>query len=56
MGEPLDNVDAVLESFDILTEPHGFAIPPRKVCVSTSGLVPEIRKLVAHRDRLGRRS
>lgn len=35
MGEPLDNLDAVLESVDILTDPHGPAILARRISIST---------------------
>lgn len=40
MGEPMDNLDAVLGSLAILTEPWGRAMSPRRVTVSTVGLIP----------------
>ncbi len=43
MGEPLDNLDAVLESIAILTSPAGFNIPPRRIAVSTVGIASAIR-------------
>jgi 23S rRNA (adenine2503-C2)-methyltransferase len=54
MGEPLHNLDHVLGAFRILTDPEGLALAPRRITVSTSGLVPGIRKLaaVAPRPRL----
>lgn len=35
MGEPLDNLDAVLASVDILTDSHGAAILARRISIST---------------------
>lgn len=45
MGEPLDNYDAVVKACQILIDPKGAALSASRVTVSTSGLVPEIRKL-----------
>jgi 23S rRNA (adenine2503-C2)-methyltransferase len=45
MGEPLHNFDGVTRAVRNLTDPRGFAISPRKVTVSTVGLVPAIRRL-----------
>ena len=45
MGEPLHNFDGVTRAVKILTDPKGFGMSPRKVTVSTVGLVPAIRKL-----------
>ena len=45
MGEPLDNFDNVMTAVDVLTSPTGYGISPRRVTVSTSGLVDGIRKL-----------
>lgn len=42
MGEPLDNVQNVLKSIDILTDEKGLGFSHRKVTVSTSGLVDKI--------------
>lgn len=52
MGEPLDNSDAVFKSVDILNDDFGISISRRKITVSTSGLVPEMWKVAAHRVRL----
>ncbi|MBK8726917.1 MAG: 23S rRNA (adenine(2503)-C(2))-methyltransferase RlmN [Holophagaceae bacterium] len=54
MGEPLHNLDHVMEAFRILTDPEGLALSPRRITVSTSGLVPGIQKLAtfAKRPRL----
>ncbi len=47
MGEPLLNLPAVLESARLLLHPKGFALGPRKVTVSTAGVVPRIATLLA---------
>jgi len=47
MGEPLLNLPAVLESARLLLHPKGFALGPRKVTVSTAGVVPKIATLLA---------
>ena len=47
MGEPLLNLDRVLESVAILSDPRKFALGARHVVVSTSGVVPGIRRLTA---------
>ncbi len=54
MGEPLHNLKHVMTAFDRLTDPAGLAIPPRRITVSTSGLVPGIERLAtfARRPRL----
>lgn len=44
MGEPLHNVDNVLRAAEIMIDLHGLHISPRKVTVSTSGLVPQLRR------------
>lgn len=46
MGEPLDNPEAVFKSIEVLHSPWGMMLSRRKITVSTSGLVPQI-KLVA---------
>ena len=45
MGEPLHNYDAVMKAMRILCDPHGFALPPRRVTLSTVGLLPALEKL-----------
>jgi 23S rRNA (adenine2503-C2)-methyltransferase len=47
MGEPLHNFDGVTRAVRNLTDRHGYGMSPRKVTVSTVGLVPAIRKLAA---------
>ena len=45
MGEPLANYDNLLKALRILNAPWGGGIGARKITVSTSGLVPQIKKL-----------
>ena len=40
MGEPFDNLEEVLKSIDILTADWGFAMSPRRITVSTIGIIP----------------
>jgi 23S rRNA (adenine2503-C2)-methyltransferase len=47
MGEPLANYDNLLKALKILNAPWGGGIGARKITISTSGLVPQIRKLAA---------
>jgi 23S rRNA (adenine2503-C2)-methyltransferase len=47
MGEPLLNLPAVVEAVRTLQHPKGFAMAPRRVTVSTSGVVPRIADLLA---------
>jgi len=43
MGEPFDNLDEVLKSLEILTSPWGYAMSPRRITVSTIGIIPAMR-------------
>jgi len=45
MGEPLHNLDNVVRALEILYAVDGFDYGPRKVTLSTSGLVPEMAEL-----------
>jgi len=45
MGEPLHNLDNVVKALEILYAEAGFNFSPRKVTLSTSGLVPEMAEL-----------
>jgi len=45
MGEPLYNLDNVAASIDIIADNEGIAISRRRITVSTSGVVPELRGL-----------
>lgn len=45
MGEPLDNYDSLLKAIRIMKETRGLNIGPRRITVSTSGIVPMIDRL-----------
>jgi len=45
MGEPFDNYDEVLKSVRLLNHPEGLNIGARRITLSTSGVVPGIRRL-----------
>jgi 23S rRNA (adenine2503-C2)-methyltransferase len=45
MGEPLANYDNVMRAIQIINAPWGIGVGARHITVSTSGLVPQIRKL-----------
>jgi 23S rRNA (adenine2503-C2)-methyltransferase len=47
MGEPLLNLDRVLEAVSALSDPGRFGLGARHITVSTSGVVPGIRRLTA---------
>jgi 23S rRNA (adenine2503-C2)-methyltransferase len=46
MGEPLLNLKNVVEAVKTLIHPKGFAMAPRRVTVSTAGVVPRIADLL----------
>jgi 23S rRNA (adenine2503-C2)-methyltransferase len=45
MGEPLHNYDATMKALRMLADEHGLAVSPRRVTLSTVGLVPAIERL-----------
>lgn len=46
MGEPFDNTDAVLKALEIITADYGLTINPKKITVSTVGLIPGMKKFI----------
>lgn len=52
MGEPLANYAATVKSLRILTDPNGFGYSPRRITVSTVGLVNGIQKLAKENLRV----
>ncbi|KAL6614852.1 hypothetical protein ACP70R_037122 [Stipagrostis hirtigluma subsp. patula] len=46
MGEPLHNVDNVIKASAIMVDDQGLHFSPRKVTVSTSGLVPQLKRFL----------
>ncbi|HKL66815.1 MAG TPA: 23S rRNA (adenine(2503)-C(2))-methyltransferase RlmN [Bacteroidales bacterium] len=50
MGEPFDNTEAVIKTIDILTSEWGFAMSPRRITVSTIGIIDGIRKFLSETE------
>ncbi len=46
MGEPLDNFQHVMQSLEILTSEWGFAMSPRRITVSTIGIIGTMTKFL----------
>ncbi len=46
MGEPMDNLDNVLKSLEILTAPWGFGWSPRRITVSSIGVLPALQRFL----------
>ncbi len=44
MGEPLDNYPSVIKAIEVLTAPWGFAWSPKRVTLSTIGLIPALKQ------------
>lgn len=49
MGEPLHNYDAVMTALDIISHTRGINLTPRRITVSTVGVVPGIRRMAQER-------
>jgi 23S rRNA (adenine2503-C2)-methyltransferase len=47
MGEPLLNLRAVTQAIRVLSHPRAFGISPRRITVSTAGVVPRLEELAA---------
>jgi 23S rRNA (adenine2503-C2)-methyltransferase len=45
MGEPLYNLDAVADAMEIISDGEGIGLSRRRITVSTSGVVPELKPL-----------
>ncbi len=52
MGEPLANLSQLLKALELITAPWGLGIGARRLTISTSGLVPQIRKLADHPQQI----
>lgn len=44
MGEPLDNLDNVMKAIEVLTADWGFAWSPKRITLSTIGVIPALKK------------
>ena len=47
MGEPLHNYDETMKAVRLLADEHGFALPARRMTLSTVGLPPALEKLAS---------
>jgi len=45
MGEPLHNYDETMKALRIIADEHGLGVPPRRVTLSTVGLLPALERL-----------
>ena len=50
MGEPLLNVMPVLSSISLMQHQNAYGLSKRRITLSTSGIVPEIKKLASRTD------
>ncbi|NQU81384.1 MAG: 23S rRNA (adenine(2503)-C(2))-methyltransferase RlmN [Bacteroidetes bacterium] len=46
MGEPLDNLQEVMKALDLLTSGWGFAMSPRRITLSTVGILPALKEFL----------
>ncbi len=46
MGEPLDNWDNISRALEVLTAPWGFAWSPKRITLSTIGVLPNLKKFL----------
>lgn len=46
MGEPMDNYDAMMKALDVMTSEWGLAMSPTRFTVSTSGLIPNMKRFI----------
>jgi 23S rRNA (adenine2503-C2)-methyltransferase len=53
MGEPLANYDALWQAIETLNSPVGFKMGARNMTISTSGLVPQIKRLSREKLQVG---
>jgi 23S rRNA (adenine2503-C2)-methyltransferase len=44
MGEPLLNLDNVLKATRLLTDPQGIGLSPKRITLSTSGIIPKMEE------------
>jgi 23S rRNA (adenine2503-C2)-methyltransferase len=50
MGEPLDNTVELFKVLDVLTSDAGFAWSPKRITVSTVGIVPGLKRFLSERQ------
>ena len=47
MGEPLHNYDETMKALRILADRNGFGVAPRRITLSTVGLLPQLERLAS---------
>lgn len=47
MGEPMDNYDAIMKALDVMTSEWGLGMSPTRFTVSTSGLIPNMKRFIS---------
>lgn len=50
MGEPLDNTDEVFKALKILTAPYGYGWSPKRITVSTIGMIKGLKRFLDESD------
>ncbi|MEN8226439.1 MAG: 23S rRNA (adenine(2503)-C(2))-methyltransferase RlmN, partial [Bacteroidota bacterium] len=50
MGEPFDNMDNLMKTLEILTAPWGMEISPKRITVSTIGILPAMSRFIEESD------
>ncbi|PKP53443.1 MAG: 23S rRNA (adenine(2503)-C(2))-methyltransferase RlmN [Bacteroidetes bacterium HGW-Bacteroidetes-1] len=50
MGEPFDNLDEVMRSLEILTSDWGYGMSPRRITVSTIGIIPAMKHFIENSE------
>lgn len=50
MGEPLDNLDEVLKTLDVLTATYGYGWSPKRITLSTIGLRKGLHRFIEESD------
>jgi len=53
MGEPLANYDSLWQTIEMLNSPDGFGLSARSMTISTSGLLPGIKRLSQEKLQVG---
>jgi 23S rRNA (adenine2503-C2)-methyltransferase len=46
MGEPFDNIEEVLKSLEILTSDYGYGWSPKRITVSSIGIIPGLKEFL----------
>ncbi len=49
-GEPMDNIDAVMRSLEIMTSDYGCGWSPHRITVSSVGIIPAVKRFLDESD------